>query len=70
MWGLMHENAILYNNNVKGITLKRSILVIKLKQRIDTLSLENSKMLSDSDYTISLPRYKMEVFPLNTQVQI
>lgn len=70
MWGLMHENAISHNNNVKGITLKRSILVIKLKQRIDTLSLENSKMLCDSDYTISLTRYKMKVFPLNTQVQI
>lgn len=54
MWGLMHENAILHNNNVKSITLKRSILVIKLKQRIDTLSLETSKMLCDSAlYNIS-----------------
>lgn len=56
MWGLMHENAILHNNNVKGITLKRSILVIKLKQRIDKLlvPLENSKMLCDSAlYNIS-----------------
>lgn len=50
----MHENAILHNNNVKSITLKRSILVIKLKRRIDTLSLENSKMLCDSAlYNIS-----------------
>lgn len=41
----MHENAILNSNNVKNITLKRSTLVVKFKQRTDTLSFKNSKML-------------------------
>lgn len=50
----MHENTILHNNNVKNITLKRFILVVKFKQRIDTLSIKDSKALCEfALYSIS-----------------